>query len=82
MTKSVATLRRTMPDLRAAVVRRMKERKMSTYALIKSLKGKRPGGKDVPASTVYEFVRGGSPINSADLGLIMDVLDMHVGGSR
>jgi hypothetical protein len=71
-----------MPDLRAAVLRRMKDRKVTTYKLIQLLKGKRDDGRDVPASTVYGFVRDGSPINSADLGLIMDVLDMHIGGGR
>jgi hypothetical protein len=79
MPKPAVMLNR-MPDLRAAVLREMKSRGMTTYALVKALKGKRPKGTDVPAPTVYEFVRGDTAINSDDLGLIMEVLGLDVTG--
>lgn len=68
----------TMPDLRDAVRAEMKRRGWSTYRLIKELKGKRANGGDVPHMTVYQFVRGDGPINSDDLGLIFDVLELEV----
>lgn len=69
-------LTRTMPNLRDAVTAEMERRGWSNYRLVQELKGKRPGGKDVPPATVYEFLRGESEINSADLGLIFDVLGL------
>jgi hypothetical protein len=68
----------TMPDLRESVLAEMKRRKWSTYRLVKELKGKRDTGGDVPHMTVYQFLRGENPINSDDLGLIFDVLDLEV----
>jgi hypothetical protein len=68
----------TMPDLRDAVRAEMKRREWKTYRLVKELKGKRPNGGDVPHMTVYQFIRGDGPINSDDLGLIFDVLDLEV----
>jgi hypothetical protein len=70
-------LTRTMPNLRQAVVAELERRGWSHYRLVQELKGKRPGGKDVPAATVYEFLRGETTINSADLGLIFDALDLE-----
>lgn len=70
-------LTRTMPDLREAIVAEMERRGWSTYRLVQALKGKRPKGKDVPAATVYEFLRGETTINSADLGLIFDALGLE-----
>lgn len=67
----------TMPDLRAAVTKELKRREWSHYALVKALRGKRKGGKDVPPATIYEFLRGESAINSTDLGLIFDVLGLE-----
>jgi hypothetical protein len=82
MFKRRSTLNRTMPDLHSAVVAEMSRQKMSTYALVKALKGKRPNGEDVPSATVYEFIRGETSINSADLGLICDVLGMDLTGRK
>lgn len=73
-----ATISRTMPDIRKVVLSEMKRRKWSTYALVQALKGKRKDGRDVPSQTVYEYVRGETEINSADLGLILDALDLKV----
>jgi hypothetical protein len=70
-------LTRTMPNLREAVADEMERRGWSGYRLVQELKGKRPGGKDVPPATVYEFLRGETTINSADLGLIFDVLKLE-----
>jgi len=71
-----ARIRRTMPDMREAVLREMKRRKWSAYRLIQSLKGRRPDGADVPATVIYKFLRGETAINSDDLGLIFDVLEI------
>jgi hypothetical protein len=73
-------LTRTMPDLREAVLAEMERRGWSTYRLVQELKGKRAKGKDVPAITVYEFLRDKKPtaINSVDLGLIFDALGLSV----
>jgi hypothetical protein len=68
----------TMPDLRDAVRAEMKRREWTAYRLVKELKGKRDKGGDVPHMTVYQFLRGENPINSDDLGLIFDVLDLEV----
>jgi hypothetical protein len=66
----------TMPDLRQAVLTELSRRGWSHYRLVQALKGKRPKGRDVPAATVYEFLRGETTINSADLGLIFDALGL------
>lgn len=71
-------LTRKMPDLRDAVIKEMKRQDVTAYRLIQMLKGKRPGGKNVPDATIYDFIRGDSTINSADLGLIFDALGMTV----
>jgi hypothetical protein len=71
-------LKRTMPDLREVVIKELHERGWSAYQLVQSLKGKRSNGKDVPAATVYEFVRGKTTINSEYLGLIFDVLRLDI----
>lgn len=71
-------LSRTMPDLREAVLSELGRRGWSHYQLVQALKGKRPGGKDVPPVTVYEFLRGETSINSNDLGLIFDALALKV----
>lgn len=76
MSKTV-TIRRSMPDLRAAVLAELERRGWSSYKLVQTLKGKRKGGKNVPDATVYEFLRGKTPINSTDLGLIFDALEME-----
>ena len=73
-------LKRTMPDLLAAVQKALKRKKWTRYDLVKALRDKRPGGKPVPPSVVYAFLRGESTINSADLGLIFDALGMSVEG--
>ena len=39
--------------------------------------GKRPDGSDVPAVTIYEFLRGQTAINSNYLGLICDALKLE-----
>jgi hypothetical protein len=70
-------LTRTMPNLRDAVLAELDRRGWSHYQLVQSLKGKRPGGKDVPPATLYEFLRGETTINSADLGLIFDALNLE-----
>lgn len=75
-------LRRTMPDLRAAVKAEMKRQDVSAYKLAKMLKGKRPGRKDVPAQTLYAWLRGDNPLNSDDLGLVMDVLKMTTASAK
>lgn len=69
-----------MPDLREAVRAEMERRGWTAYRLVQELKGKRPKGKDVPPVTVYEFLRDKEPtaINSADLGLIFDALNLSV----
>lgn len=66
-----------MPDLRESVLKELERRGWSHYQLVQALKGKRPGGKDVPAVTLYEFLRGETAINSADLGLIFDALGLE-----
>jgi hypothetical protein len=82
MPKRAATLYRTMPDLLAAVNARMKELDWSSYRLVQELRGKRPGGKNVPPATVYEFLRGETPINSRDLGLILDAIGLDLTSNR
>jgi len=67
----------TMPDLRQAVLAELERREWSAYRLVQALKGKRPKGKDVPPVTIYEFLRGETDINSADLGLIFDALGLE-----
>lgn len=71
-----AMLTPTMPNLRQSILDELKRREWSAYRLIQELKGKRPKGRDVPPATVYEFVRGETTINSDDLGLIFDALDL------
>lgn len=75
-------LTRTMPNLRDAVQAELDRREWTAYRLVQELKGKRPGKKDVPAATIYEFLRGESAINSTDLGLIFDVLQLQVKPKR
>lgn len=70
-------LYRTMPNLRDVVVEELARRDWSHYQLVQALKGKRPNGKDVPPATVYEFLRGKTTINSADLGLIFEALNLE-----
>jgi hypothetical protein len=72
----------TMPDLRAAVQRELDRRGWTAYRLIQELKGKRPKGANVPPQTVYRFLRAEAAINSDDLGLIFDALDMRVKSHR
>jgi hypothetical protein len=67
-----------MPDLRDVIVKELKRRKLTKYRLVQELKGKRPDGSDVPSVTVYEFLGGDTAINSDDLGLIFDVLDLEL----
>ncbi len=76
-------LTRTMPDFREVVRRTLRQRGMSKYDLVQALKGKGENGKDVPAVTVYEFLRDDKPtaINSTYLGLIFDVLGIPVGAA-
>lgn len=71
-------LPRTMPDLRKAVLAELTRREWSKYRLVKELEGKRKDGTNVPAVTVYEFLRGETDINSRDLGLICDVLGLEL----
>lgn len=66
-----------MADIRAAISAEMKRRKWSTYRLVQELKGKRIDGKDVPSMTVYQFIEGTS-INTSDLSLILQVLDLEI----
>jgi len=66
----------TMPNLRDAVLAEMERRGLTTYQLVQMLKGKRENGRDVPPATIYEFIRGETEINSADLGLICDALGL------
>lgn len=75
-------LSRTMPDFRAVVQAELDRRELSVYRLVQMLKGKRPKKKDVPPATVYAFLRGESTLNSADLGLIFDVLELDVKPKR
>jgi len=70
-------LNRTMPDLRNAVLKELARRDWTAYQLVQALKGKRADGKDIPAATVYEFLRGASTINSEYLGLIFDALGLE-----
>lgn len=67
-----------MPDMLAAVRKALDKKEWSHYRLVQSLKGKRPDGKDVPASVVYGFLRGETAINHIDLGLMLDVLDIEL----
>lgn len=66
-----------MPDLRELILKELARRDWSHYQLVLALRGKRPSGKDVPAVTLYEFLRGETAINSADLGLIFDALGLE-----
>jgi hypothetical protein len=70
-------LTRTMPNLREAVQKELERRGWSAYRLVQELKGKRKDGRDVPPATIYEFLRGETTINSADLGLIFDALGLE-----
>lgn len=67
----------TMPDLRKAILAELERRGWSKYQLVQALKGKREDGKDVTEMTVYNFLNGRSSINSNDLGLIFDALDLE-----
>jgi len=71
-----------MPDLHKAVLKELERRKWSHYQLVQALKGKRADGKDVPAATVYEFLRGETTINSEYLGLIFDALGLEARRKR
>lgn len=71
-------LTRTMPDFRRAILKELQRREWSSYDLVQALKGKRPDGSDVPAATIYEFLRGATAINSNYLGLIADALGMEL----
>jgi hypothetical protein len=71
-------LSRTMPDVRAAVLEKMSAKDVNPYKLIQMLKGKRAGGKDVPAQTIYAWLRGDNDLNSGDLGLVLDALGMKI----
>jgi hypothetical protein len=72
----VGMLGHTMPDLRERVKAEMARQGVSAYRLAQLLKGKRPGRKDVPAPTLYQWLRGDNDLNSGDLGLVFDVLGM------
>lgn len=65
-----ATIRRTMPDIRAAVQKELKRRGWSAYKLIRELGGR------VKPGTIYGFLRDDEPtdITSENLGHIFDVL--------
>lgn len=67
-----------MKNPRQSILEEMKRCGWSAYRLVQSLKGKRPGGKDVPTSTVYQFLAGRSDIRSADLGLIFNALGLEL----
>lgn len=67
-----------MPDLRYAVLKELRRRRWSKYQLVQSLKGKRKDKTNVPQATIYQFLAGSSTINSADLGLIFQVLNLRV----
>lgn len=71
-----------MPNLRNAVLAELKRREWSNYQLVQALKGKRSGGKDVPAATIYQFLAGETDIRSADLGLICDALGLELKKKR
>lgn len=73
-----ATLIRTMVDFRKSVRTALKRRGWSVYRLVYALKGKRRDGKDVPPAPIYSFVRGSSTLNSDDLGLIFDALQIKL----
>jgi hypothetical protein len=70
-------LSRKLPDLREAVLAEMARRGWSSYQLVQALKGTRPGGRDVPAATLYEVLRGQTSINRNALGLIFGVLGLE-----
>ena len=65
-------------DLRQTILSAMEARGLSRYALIQKLKGKRPGGRDVPAETIYGWLRGDSQIAADDLGLVLGALGAKV----
>ncbi len=67
-----------MPDLRQAVLKELERRKWSRYKLVQLLKGKRADGTDVTQQSVYAFLRGQTSLNSDDLGLIADALEMQL----
>jgi len=67
----------TMPDIREAILVELKRRGWSNYKLVQMLKGKRPDGTDVTAGMLYQFLAGKTTINSADLGLIFDALELE-----
>lgn len=66
-----------LPNLRESVRNELERRGWTSYRLIQELKAKRSDGKDVPPATIYEFLRGETNINSADLSLIFDVLGLE-----
>lgn len=80
--KRIPMLSRTMPDFRAVVQAELDRREWSAYRLVQALKGKRKGKKDVPPATVYAFLRGETDLNSYDLGLMFDVLELDVKPKR
>lgn len=67
-----------MPDIRAVVLKELKRRGWTVYRLVQELKGRRNDGSDVPRANVFNFLRKDSPsaINSDDLGLIFDALEI------
>ncbi len=71
-----------MPDMRKEILTELERREWSHYQLVQALKGKRPGRKDVTPMTVYNFLAGKSTINSADLGLMFDVLGLEIKAKR
>lgn len=67
-----------MKNPRQSILDEMKRCGWSRYRLVRALNGKRPGGKDVPASTVYQFLNGTSKIGYTDLGLIFNALGLEL----
>ena len=55
-------------DFRQIILDKLKKLGWSHYRLVQAVKGQ------VPASTVYHFLAGGSPINSDHLGRLAEAV--------
>lgn len=59
-------------DIRQMILRRLKQLGWSSYRLVQAVKD------DVPASTIYGFLRAEHPINSDHLGHIFEAIDLKL----
>lgn len=61
-----------MTNVRAIIVKRLKDFRFGPYDLAKLVKG------NVSAPTIYAFVKHGRAINARSLGYVLDALDLHI----